>query len=407
MFKTGNINSLLIKIFEVGLRLFAPFSKKIEKGVLGRKNSFKKLKSSFKIGDNIIHIHCASHGEYLMSEKLITHLKDKFDNYKFLLSFISPSGYENANLDLFDCVIYLPIESNKNCVEFYKIISPKATFFIKNEIWPNFIKHAKMSGSKVYSVGGNFSSNYLKKLFKINSAINEFDSIFVLNEKSKEVVEQVGNQNVIVVGDLRYDTVIPQLKNETKKIIERFIDDNNCVVFGSTWKEDENIIIRYINNYKGNTKYIIAPHEIVKNSERIKKYLGNKSILFSKINSDTNLKEFSCLIIDNIGMLSSLYSYSTIAYVGGGMGTKGLHNILEPAYFSKPIIIGKNYRGFDETEKMIENGNVISISNYSDFTNTLESIINNESMIKEMSIKCTNFFNKNKGSVKLILNNLK
>ena len=407
MFKTGNINSLLIKIFEVGLRLFAPFSKKIEKGVLGRKNSFKKLKSSFKISDNIIHIHCASHGEYLMSEKLITHLKDKFDNHKFLLSFISPSGYENANLDLFDCVIYLPIESNKNCVEFYKIISPKATFFIKNEIWPNFIKHAKMSGSKVYSVGGNFSSNYLKKLFKINSAINEFDSIFVLNEKSKEVVEQVGNQNVIVVGDLRYDTVIPQLKNETKKIIERFIDDNNCVVFGSTWKEDENIIIKYINNYKGNTKYIIAPHEIVKNSERIKKYLGNKSILFSKINSDTNLKEFSCLIVDNIGMLSSLYSYSTIAYVGGGMGTKGLHNILEPAYFSKPIIIGKNYRGFDETEKMIENGNVISISNYSDFTNTLESIINNESMIKEMSIKCTNFFNKNKGSVKLILNNLK
>jgi len=407
LFKTGNINSLLIKIFEVGLRLFAPFSKKIEKGVLGRKNSFKKLKSSFKISDNIIHIHCASHGEYLMSEKLITHLKDKFDSYKFLLSFISPSGYENANLDLFDCVIYLPIESNKNCVEFYKIISPKATFFIKNEIWPNFIKHAKKSGSKVYSVGGNFSSNYLKKFFKINSAINEFDSIFVLNERSKKIVENIGNHNVIIVGDLRYDSVIPQLKNETKKIIERFIDGNNCVVFGSTWKEDENIIIKYINNYKGNTKYIIAPHEIVKNSERIKKYLGNKSILFSKINSDTNLKEFSCLIIDNIGMLSSLYSYSTITYVGGGMGTKGLHNILEPAYFSKPIIIGKNYRGFDEAEKMIENGNVISISNYSDFTNTLESIINNESMIKEMSIKCTNFFNKNKGSVKLILNNLK
>ena len=122
MFKTGNINSLLIKIFEVGLRLYAPFSKKIEKGVLGRKNSFKKLKSSFKKSDNIIHVHCASHGEYLMSEELITRLKDKFIDYKFLLSFISPSGYENANIDLFDCVIYLPLESNKNCVEFYKII---------------------------------------------------------------------------------------------------------------------------------------------------------------------------------------------------------------------------------------------------------------------------------------------
>ena len=406
MFKTGNINSLLIKIFEVGLRLCAPFSKKIEKGVLGRKNSFKKLKSSLKKSDNIIHIHCASHGEYVMSEKLITHLKDKFDNYKFLLSFISPSGYENANLDLFDCVIYLPLETNKNCVEFYKIISPKATFFIKNEIWPNFIKHAKMSGSKLYSVGGNFSSNYLKKLFKINSAIKEFDFIFVLNESSKKIVEYIGNQNVIVIGDLRYDTIIPKLKNETNKIIERFIDDNNCIVFGSTWKEDENIIIKYLNNYKGNTKHIIAPHEIVKNPERIKKYLGSKSILFSKINSDTDLKELSCLIIDNIGMLSSLYSYGTIAYVGGGMGTKGLHNILEPAYFSKPIIIGKNYRGFDEAEKMIKNGNVISISNYSDFTNALELIINNKNIINEMSNKCTEFFQKNKGGVKLILNKL-
>ena len=407
MFKIGNINSLLIKIFEVGLRLCALFSKKIEKGIIGRKDSFKKLKSSFNKSDNIIHIHCASHGEYLMSEKLITHLKERFNNYKFLLSFISPSGYENANRKLFDCIIYLPLESNKNCLEFYKIISPKATFFIKNEIWPNFIKHAKMSGSKVYSVGGNFSSNYLKKLFKINSAINEFDFVFVLNENSKKIVEYIGNKNVVVIGDLRYETVIPKLKNETNKLIESFIDNNNCVVFGSTWKEDEKIIIKYINSYKGNTKYIIAPHEIFKNSERINDYLGDKSILFSKIKSSTNLKEFSCLIIDNIGMLSSLYSYSTIAYVGGGMGAKGLHNTLEPAYFSKPIIIGKNYKGFDEAEKMIENGNMISVSNYSDFTNTLELIINNESMIKEMSIKCTNFFNKNKGSVKLILNNLK
>ena len=406
MFKTGNINSLLIKIFEVVLRLCAPFSKKIEKGIIGRKNSFKKLKSSFKKGDNIVHIHCASHGEYLMSEKLITHLKDKFVNYKFLLSFVSPSGYENANLDLFDCVIYLPLESNKNCIEFYKIISPKATFFMKNEIWPNFIKHAKMSGSKVYSAGGNFTSNYLKKIFKINLAIKRFDSIFVLNERSKNIIEGIGNQNVFVVGDLRYDNTIPKLKNKSKKVIETFIDNNNCVVFGSTWKEDENIIIKYINNQKGNTKYIIAPHEIDKNSHRIKKHLGAKSILFSEISPNTKLEDFSCLIIDNIGMLSSLYSYSTVAYVGGGMGKKGLHNTLEPAYFSKPIIIGKNYKGFDEAEKMIKNGNMISISNYSEFTNVLESIINNENLIKEMSNKCTKFFEKNKGGVKLILNNL-
>jgi len=393
-------------MFELLLNIIAPFFNKISKGVKGRKRSFVKLDSSFKKDDKIIHIHCASHGEYLMSEKLIIKLKEKFKYYKFLLSFISPSGYENVKTDLFDCIIYLPIASNKNCIKFYNIIKPKATFFIKNEIWPNFIKHAKMSGSKVYSVGGNFSSSYLKKIFKINSAIKEFDCIFVLNERSKKIVEDIGNKNVIVVGDIRYDAFIPKLKNESNKLIEKFIDNNNCIVFGSTWEEDENIIIKYLNNYKGNTKYIIAPHEIVKNSERIKKYLGSKSILFSKINSNTDLKEFSCLIIDNIGMLSSLYSYGTIAYVGGGMGAKGLHNILEPAYFSKPIIIGKNYKGFDEAEKMIKNGNVISISNYSDFTSVLELIINNKSIIKEMSNKCTEFFEKNKGGVKLILNKL-
>ncbi len=403
MFKTGNINSLLIKIFEVGLKICAPFSKKIEKGIIGRKYSFKKLKSSFKKNDNIIHIHCASHGEYLMSEKLIAHLKYKFNDYKFLLSFISPSGYENANIDLFDCVIYLPLESNKNCIEFYKIISPRATFFIKNEIWPNFIKHAKMSGSKLYSIGGNFSSNYFKKIFKINSAIKEFDSIFVLNQKSKKIAEDIGNKNVIVVGDLRYDTIIPKLKIDIDEIINRFIERNNCVVFGSTWVEDEELIIKYINNCNKKIKYILVPHEIDKNSERIKEYLGDNSVLFSKIKSNSNLKKFSSLIIDNIGMLSSLYGYCTVAYVGGGMGTKGLHNILEPAYFSKPIIIGKNYKGFEEAEKMISNGNVISIRNYKEFSSALDLIICDENMRRKMSEKCTKYFKKNKGAVEIIL----
>ena len=142
-------------------------------------------------------------------------------------------------------------------------------------------------------------------------------------------------------------------------------------------------------------------------SKRIKKYLGNKSILYSNINLNTNLKEFSCLIIDNIGMLSSLYNYSLISYVGGGMGRRGLHNTLEPAYFSKPIIIGKNYHKFDEAIEMIENGNMKSISNYNQFYNTFEKLIDNENLILKMSKKCTEYFNKKKGAVDLILNDLK
>ena len=407
MFKICNINSLLIKIFEALLYCFAPFSKKIEKGIIGRKNSFNQLKSAFNKSDNIIHIHCASHGEYLMAKKLILNLKEKFKNHKFLLSFISPSGYENSEKDFFDCVIYLPIASKKNCIRFYNIINPKATFFIKNEVWPNFIKYAKLNGSMLYSIGGDFKNSFLKRFFKINSSIKQFDKIYTLNDESKKVIENIGNNNVIVCGDLRFDADISKLNKQTSKTINSFIDDKSCIVFGSTWREDEKLILPYINNTKRKIKYIIAPHEISDNPQRIKKELGSKSILFSEIESKTNLKEFSCLIIDNIGMLSYIYSYSTIAYVGGGMGRKGLHNTLEPAYFSKPIIIGRNYKNFEEAAEMIENGNMKSISNYDELSYTVKSIIDDKNLQQEMSEKCKTYFNKNKGAIKIILKSLK
>ena len=408
MFKTNIINSLINTFLEVILSFYALFFKKIAKGVEGRKKSFDKIKSSFSKNDKIIHIHCSSYGEYLMSEELTANLKKNFTDYKFLLSFISPSGYENANKSLFDCVIYLPLASNNNLKKFYELISPKITLFIKNEIWPGYINYAKMYGSKVYSVGGNFQNNFFKKRTSyFSSAIKKLDKVFVVNENSKNLIEHYGNKNVFICGDLRYDNVIPDLSEEHKGIISEFIDDKRCIVFGSTWREDEDIILPYIKNSDRKIKYIIAPHEISNNPKRIKKYLGNKSILYSDIKLKTNLKEFSYLVIDNIGMLSALYNYSSISYVGGGMGKKGLHNTLEPAYFSKPIIIGKNYKKFDEATEMIKIGNMISISNYNEFYNACESLIENENLSLKMSKKCTEYFNKKKGAVEIILNDLK
>ena len=249
--------------------------------------------------------------------------------------------------------------------------------------------------------------SFLKRFFKINSSIKQFDKIYTLNDESKKVIENIGNNNVIVCGDLRFDADISKLNKQTSKTINSFIDDKTCIVFGSTWREDEKLILPYINNTKRKIKYIIAPHEISDNPQRIKKELGSKSILFSEIESQTNLKEFSCLIIDNIGMLSYIYSYSTIAYVGGGMGRKGLHNTLEPAYFSKPIIIGRNYKNFEEAAEMIENGNMKSISNYDELSYTVKSIIDDKNLQQEMSEKCKAYFNKNKGAIKIILKSLK
>ena len=408
MFKTNIINSLIHTFLEVLLSFYSLFFKKIAKGVEGRKKSFDKIKTSFSKNDKIIHIHCSSYGEYLMSEELTANLKKNFTEYKFLLSFISPSGYENANKSLFDCVIYLPLASNKNLKKFYGLISPKITLFIKNEIWPGYINYAKMYGSKVYSVGGNFQNNFFKKRTSyFSSSIKKIDTVFVVNENSKNLIEYYGNKNVVICGDLRYDNVIPNLTQEHEGIISEFIDGKRCIVFGSTWEEDERLILKYINKSERDLKYIIAPHEIGENCNRIKQKIKKRSILFSEIKSNQSKGDFSCLIIDNIGMLSALYNYSSISYVGGGMGKKGLHNTLEPAYFSKPIIIGKNYQKFEEANEMIKNGNMISISNYDEFYNAIESLIDNENLLRKMSKKCTEYFDKKKGAVKIILNDLK
>ena len=407
MFKTQIINSLVHTIFKILLSFYSLFSEKIAKGVEGRKNSFEKLKASLSNKDKIIHIHCSSYGEYLMSEGLTINLKKNFKDHKFLLSFISPSGYENANRSLFDCVIYLPLETNKNLKEFYDLISPKITLFIKNEIWPNYINYAKLKGSKVYSVGGNFQNNFFKKWTSyFNSAIKKFDAVFVSNESSKNLIEQIGNKNVFICGDLRYDSIISNLDNKYNKIISEFINNKKCIVFGSIWDEDEKLIIKYINESKRDLKYIIAPHEIRENCIRIKKKIKKKSILFSEIKLNLNQDDFSCLIIDNIGMLSSLYSYCTLAYVGGGMGKKGLHNTLEPAYFSKPIIIGKNYNRFEEAKAMIKKGGMVSVQDYDEFYNNLEQIISNEIEIKRMSKINFDYFNNQKGAIKIILNQI-
>ena len=190
-------------------------------------------------------------------------------------------------------------------------------------------------------------------------------------------------------------------------IISEFIDCKRCIVFGSTWEEDERFILKYINESKSDLKYIIAPHEIGKNCNRIKQKIKKRSILFSEIKSNQSKGDFSCLIIDNIGMLSSLYSYCTLAYVGGGMGKAGLHNTLEPASFAKPVIIGKNYKTFDEARIMIKNGGMISVSNYKEFNNSFEKVLSNKDELNRMSYSNSDYFRKQKGAINLILNHIK
>lgn len=338
-----------------------------------------------------------------MSENLIKKLKNKFEDHKILLSFISPSGFENVKKNKFECVIYLPTDTSNNCKKFYEIISPNITLFMKNEVWPNFIKYAKKSGSKTYSIGGNFKLNKLKRFFGIYQSMKKFDRIFVLNKSSKKILNRIDKKKITVIRDLRFDSDIPSLSIGFKKIIERFIDGKQCIVFGSTWKEDEKLAVKFITESKRNIKYIIAPHEISNNCHRLKQSLEKKAVLFSELMSAKNFNKYSCLIVDNVGMLSSLYSFGTIAYVGGGLGKKGLHNTIEPAHFSKPIIIGNNFENFDEAEEMIKNGGMLSISNYDDFYNKIEKIIANKKIIEKMSRLNNEYYLSKKGAVETVL----
>lgn len=364
------------------------------------------MKSSFNKDDKIIHVHCSSYGEYLMSENLVEKLKNKFVGHKILLSFISPSGFENVKKNKFDCVIYLPTDTSNNCKKFYEIISPNITLFMKNEVWPNFIKYAKKSGSKTYSIGGNFKANRLKRFFNIYQSMKKFDRIFVMNKSSKKILNRINKKKITVIGDLRFDSNIPSLSISLKKIIEKFINGKQCIVFGSTWKEDEKLAVKYITESKRNIKYIIAPHEIYNNCYRLKQTLEKKAILFSDLISAKDFDNYSCLIVDNVGMLSSLYSFATIAYVGGGLGKKGLHNTIEPAHFSKPIIIGNNFENFNEAEEMIKNGGMLSISNYNEFYNRIEKIISNKKIIETMSRLNNEYYLSKKGAVELVINNI-
>lgn len=338
-----------------------------------------------------------------MSENLIEKLKKKFEGHKILLSFISPSGFENIKKNKFDCVIYLPTDTFNNCVKFYEIISPSITLFMRNEVWPNFIKYAKKSGSKTYSIGGNFKANRLKIFFNIYQSMKKFDRIFVQNKSSKKILNGIDKKKITVIGDLRFDSNIPSLSVSFKKIIERFINGKQCVVFGSTWKKDEKLAVKYITESKRDIKYIIAPHEISNNCYRLKQSLIKKAVLFSDLMLAKNFDNYSCLIVDNVGMLSSLYSFATIAYVGGGLGKKGLHNTIEPAHFSKPIIIGNNFENFDEAKEMIKNGGMLSISNYDEFYDKIEKIIADKKIIEKMSKLNNEYYMSNKGAVETVL----
>ena len=401
--------NLVISIAGFFLKIVALFSPKIKLFVAGRKNVFSILEEKIKPSDKTIWFHSASLGEYEQGLPVIEKIKEKYPDHKIIVTFFSPSGYEvRKNNTVADVTVYLPLDTKSNAKQFLKLAHPELVFFIKYEFWLNYLKELETSKTPTYLISGIFRDNQM--FFKwyggfYRKALKAFTYFFVQNESSKEKIEAIGFHNVIVSGDTRFDRVNAILgRDNTLDFIENFKNDSPTIVIGSSWPKDEALLAEYINQAPEHVKFIIAPHNIKPDQiTSLKSQITKSTVLFSE-KRDLDLSGYNVFIIDTIGLLTKIYSYGTIAYVGGGFGNPGIHNILEPATFGIPIVIGPNYSNFAEAVQLVALEGCITISNSKELKETLDRLLNDTNFFEEKSSICRSYIQDNKGATNTIMN---
>jgi 3-deoxy-D-manno-octulosonic-acid transferase len=380
----------------------------------GRKSVFKELADKIQTTDKTIWFHAASLGEYEQGLPVIVTIKQQFPNHKIVVTFFSPSGYEvRKNNTVADVTIYLPIDSISNAKQFIKLVHPEIVFFIKYEFWPNYLNELKKKQIKTYLISGILREN--QTFFKwyggfYRNALKTFDYFFVQNENSKKLLQSIGFNNVKVSGDTRFDRVVSILERDNSlDFIEQFKDNKTTIVIGSSWPKDESLLVNFINRSSDDVKFIIAPHNIKsKQIQELKNAISKKTILFSDVETRliASIEENNVFIIDTIGILTKIYSYADIVYVGGGFGNPGVHNILEPATFGVPVVIGPNYSHFAEATALVNMEGCISILNQNQLNEAFDLLLQNEDERLEKGHVCSTFVQMNKGATQTIMNHI-
>lgn len=412
------IYNLIILLATQILKLLALFSPKMKLFVEGRKSVFETLKNNIQEFDKTIWFHAASLGEYEQGLPVIEKVKEKYPQHKIVLTFFSPSGYEvRKNNTVADVTVYLPLDTISNAKQFLDLVHPEKVFFIKYEFWPNYLTELKKRSISTYLISGIFREK--QHFFKwyggfYRKALHTFDYFFVQNESSKTLLKSIGFTNVKVSGDTRFDRVVTILeKDNSLDYIAQFKNNQTTIVIGSSWPKDEELLVNFINQATDNVKFIIAPHNINHNQIlNLKSKISKKTLLFSekeemlKQVQHDNLEDFQVFIIDTIGILTKIYSYADIAYVGGGFGNPGVHNVLEPATFGIPIVMGPNYSHFAEATALVGLGGCISIKDTNSLMETFNLLLQNEDERLEKGHICSTFVQMNKGATEQILNNI-
>ena len=383
-------------------------STKVNLSYKGRAKSFEIIEKEINPDEKNIWFHVSSLGEFEIAKPMIESLKKRFDNLKIIVTFFSPSGYENSKKYKYaDSKVYLPLDNSYNAKRFVKTVNPRIAIFIKNDIWSNYLNYLKKNGAVIYSVSSRFNkSQFYFKFYGywFLNQLKKIDFFYVQDNNSKNILEKNSFKNIHISGDSRYTSVLNTL-NKNKRInkVEKFINGQRCFIAGSVWENDIKLIDKVL---KSNIKSIIAPHDpSVDFIKSLKKEYGDNCITLSNIENENDFKK-SILIIDSIGILKYLYRYAHIVYIGGGMGYNGLHNVLEPAVFSIPVLIGNNFKGFVEAEDLTSLGGVYSVNNPDEFFKCFTKLIDSEELRSKSGEINYSYIKKNVQKNKMFIDSL-
>jgi 3-deoxy-D-manno-octulosonic-acid transferase len=397
-----------IFLYHLMIRMIAPYNKKAMQFYSGRKNWLSILKASVDRQSRYIWFHCASLGEFEQGRPVIEAIRNEFPQFKLVLSFFSPSGYEiRKNYPMADVVCYLPADTKRNAAQFIDTIHPEKVFFVKYEFWFNYIITLQKRNIPLYLISGIFRKN--QRFFSkmpwgtwFRRSLSPFTFFFVQDQSSADLLAEIGFLNCTISGDTRFDRVAAISKSSKLfPLVDKFTEGKPVLIAGSTWKRDEELIVPYINEQKG-LKYIIAPHEVTpQNLNRLVQILKKPTVFFSRI-SEKNILNYEVIIVDSIGILSSLYRYGSFAYIGGGFGL-GIHNILEAATFGLPVFFGPNYGKFREACQLVEKGAAFTVDSTDSFRKGISRLIENPADLKKASEISLHYVKQNQGATAVIL----
>lgn len=398
--------TIIIYLYLFAAKIASLFSKKVKLMIDGHKQVFELLRDQIDKNERYVWFHAASLGEFEQGRPLMERMRRIHPEYKILLTFFSPSGYEvRKNYSGADVICYLPFDTPCNVQRFLELANPCMAFFIKYEFWQNYLKALKQRRVPTYSVSSIFRSEqiffrwYGGQYYKVLTLFTHF---FVQNEQSRQLLATRGVTNVTVVGDTRFDRVAEIHAQATSlAVVERFKGDSMVLVAGSSWQPDEDLLIEYFNTHPG-LKMIIAPHVVSEEHlSEIEKMLKRPSVRYTQAVESGSVGA-DCMIVDCYGLLSSIYGYGEIAYVGGGFGV-GIHNVLEAAVYGIPVLFGPNNQRFREACGLLETGGGFEVHDYADFSALLDRMLADSNYLRQCGEKAGRYVADNTGATDVIL----